>query len=164
MPHLRVICCWLVFTDSDSQRHTLASQGVNDIVNFLLMIQTICISSSMRFKTDIQKALRDFQTLGIKALFPNLEVVETPSDIAEQKRLFAEHFAAIDDADALYVINKGGYIGSSVKIEIGYTLGKGKIVIFAEQALESELNALAKAIISLEHLAHLNEDLESSLV
>jgi hypothetical protein len=110
----------------------------------------------MRFKTDIEKALDDFQALGITALFPNLEVTETPEDIEAQRRLFAEHFAAIDAATLLYVLNKGGYIGNSVKIEIGYTLGKGKTVIFSERATDAELNALATAIIPLEHKEKLN--------
>jgi hypothetical protein len=117
---------------------------------------TICISSSMRFKTDIEKAIEDFHTFGITALFPNLEVTKTPKDIKAQQRLFAEHFAAIDSATLLYVLNKGGYIGTSVKIEIGYALGKGKAVIFSERATDSELNALATAIIPLESKEKLN--------
>jgi hypothetical protein len=111
----------------------------------------------MRFKTDIEEAIKELHALGITALFPNLEVTETPEDIKAQRRLFAEHFAAIDAATLLYVLNKGGYIGNSVKIEIGYTLGKGKTVIFSERATDAELNALATAIIPLEHKEKLND-------
>jgi hypothetical protein len=120
-------------------------------------MKTLCISSSMRFKMDIEKAIQDFHALGITALFPNLEVTETPKDSQTQQRLFWEHFAAIDAANVLYILNKGGYIGTSVKIEIGYALGKGKTVIFSENALERELNTLATAIVSLEHKKKLNE-------
>jgi hypothetical protein len=127
-------------------------------------MKTLCISSSMRFKADIEKAVQEFQTLGITALFPNLEVTETPTDVKAQQRLFAEHFAAVDAAGLLYVINKGGYIGNSVKIEIGYALGKGRPVIFSDVAAELELNALATAIIPLEHKEKLNGYLLSSLV
>lgn len=117
----------------------------------------VCISSSMRFKADIEKAIGDFHALGITALFPNLEVTETPEDTQAQQQLFSEHFAAIDAAQLLYVLDKGGYIGTSVKIEIGYAVGKGKTVIFCERALEKELNALATAIIGLEHKERLND-------
>ena len=120
-------------------------------------MKTLCISASMRFKMDIEKAIQNFHSLGIKALFPNLEVTETPKDPQTQQRLFWEHFAAVDAAHVLYVLNNGGYIGTSVKIEIGYALGKGKTVIFSENALERELNALATAVISLEHKEKLNE-------
>jgi hypothetical protein len=111
----------------------------------------------MRFKADIEKSIEEFYALGITALFPNLEVSETPEDIKAQQRLFAEHFAAIDAASLLYVLNKDGYIGNSVKIEIGYALGRDKPVIFYEPALEKELNALATGIIPPEHKEKLND-------
>lgn len=43
------------------------------------------------------------------------------------------HKRKIDMADAIYVINKGGYIGSSTKSEIQYAYEHGKDVIFMEQ-------------------------------
>ncbi len=119
-------------------------------------VKTICLSSSMRFKAEIEHAIKEFNNLGITALFPNLEVTESPRDVQSQRRLFAEHFAAIEAAQLLYVLNKNGYIGNSVKIEIGYALGKGKAVIFSEDASEFELNALATATVPLENKQKLN--------
>lgn len=127
------------------------------VMKTLDMKRTLCISSSMRFKSEIEKAIEDFHALGITALFPNLEVTETPEDIKAQQQLFSEHFAAIDAAKLLYVLDKDGYIGTSVKIEIGYALGKGKTVIFCEEALEQELNALATAVIPPGNKEKLNE-------
>ena len=42
------------------------------------------------------------------------------------------HKRKIDMADAIYVINVGGYIGSSTQSEIEYARANGKQVIFLE--------------------------------
>lgn len=43
------------------------------------------------------------------------------------------HKRKIDMADAIYVINVGGYIGSSTKSEIEYALKNGKRVLYLEE-------------------------------
>lgn len=45
------------------------------------------------------------------------------------------HKRKIDMADAIYVINKDGYIGSSTRSEINYAIRIGKQVIFMEDDL-----------------------------
>ena len=42
------------------------------------------------------------------------------------------HKRKIDMEDAIYVINMGGYIGSSTKSEISYALATGKDVVYLE--------------------------------
>lgn len=42
------------------------------------------------------------------------------------------HKRKIDMADAIYVINVGGHIGSSTKSEIEYALNQGKQVLYLE--------------------------------
>lgn len=44
------------------------------------------------------------------------------------------HKRKIDMADEIYVINVGGYIGSSTKSEIAYAKKNGKIVKYLEEA------------------------------
>ena len=43
------------------------------------------------------------------------------------------HKRKIDMADSIYVINVGGYIGSSTRSEIEYARATGKEVLFLEQ-------------------------------
>ena len=43
------------------------------------------------------------------------------------------HKRKIDMADAIYVINVGGYIGSSTKSEIEYATAHGKEVRYLEE-------------------------------
>jgi len=51
----------------------------------------------------------------------------------ERAKLNALHLAKIDLADAIFVVNVGGYIGSRVKAEIEYARGKGKEILFLEK-------------------------------
>lgn len=43
------------------------------------------------------------------------------------------HKCKIDMADEIFVINKGGYIGSSTKSEIEYAKTKGKLIHYLEE-------------------------------
>lgn len=43
------------------------------------------------------------------------------------------HKTKIDMADEIFVINKGGYIGSSTKNEIEYAKTKGKLIHYLEE-------------------------------
>ena len=43
------------------------------------------------------------------------------------------HKRKIDMADSIYVINPGGYIGTSTRSEIDYALAHGKKVVYLEQ-------------------------------
>ena len=45
------------------------------------------------------------------------------------------HKRKIDLAEAIYVINKDGYIGASTRSEIEYAIKHGKRVIFMEDDL-----------------------------
>ena len=52
----------------------------------------------------------------------------------EQKEMLDDiHKRKIDMADAIYVINKGGYIGSSTASEIAYAKEHGKGVYYMEE-------------------------------
>ena len=45
------------------------------------------------------------------------------------------HKRKIDMADGIYVINVGGYIGSSTRSEIEYAKAKGKTIMYMEEEL-----------------------------
>lgn len=46
----------------------------------------------------------------------------------EKRGLDQLHFRKIDISDGIYVVNVGGYVGSSTKREIQYAIGEGKAV------------------------------------
>lgn len=63
---------------------------------------------------------------------------------AVKRALDRLHFAKIDRSDAIYVINVGGYVGSSTKREIAYARAHGKAVEWMfPDAIPQELEAAA---------------------
>lgn len=117
-------------------------------------MKTICLSSSLRFKQRIRETIRRFREIGITALFPNLDsgIDKDKLDMETMKGLCQDHFQAIDDSDALYVIDPEGYIGTLVTVEIGYSLGKGKPVYFSETTNTLDLDSLPEDVIPLDSL------------
>ena len=91
---------------------------------------------------------------GLDALFPNLNsgLDKDNLDMQTMKRLCTDHFRAIDKSEALYVIDPNWYIGTLVKIEIGYAIGKGKPVYYSEKTNESDLDSLCTDIIPTDKL------------
>lgn len=71
-------------------------------------------------------------------------------NMGTMRRLCQDHFHTIDKSEALYVIDPDGYIGTLVKVEIGYALGKGKPVYFSEKTSALDLDSLPKDIIPLD--------------
>lgn len=99
-------------------------------------MKIVCISSSkMRFGKYIAEAIDEFEKVGIEAIYPN--------------RLHEKHFESIDNCDAVYVINHGGYIGPYMSFEIGYALGIEKPIYFSEKANDSNMKPVAKGIIPI---------------
>lgn len=56
----------------------------------------------------------------------------------EKQSLDALHFRKIDAADGIFVVNVGGYVGSSTKREIEYARSKGKTVEWLFPLLNQE--------------------------
>ena len=120
----------------------------------------ICLSASLRFVNVIREIIQKAEELGIQALFPNLDSGLDKNKITMEvmKKLCQDHFHAITRAEALYVINPRGYIGTLVKIEIGYALGMEKPVYYSHKTGSLDLDSLPKGIIplnSIEQFLHL---------
>ncbi len=49
------------------------------------------------------------------------------------KQLEDRHLAAIADSDFLYIVNPNGYVGNSVKFEMGYAHGHNKPIYSLDQ-------------------------------
>lgn len=64
-------------------------------------------------------------------------------------KLCQDLFDAITQSESLYIINSNGYIGTLVKIEIRFALGKNKPVYFSHPVDTVDLSSLSSGIISL---------------
>lgn len=93
----------------------------------------ITLCGSTRFKEDFERVNRELTLQG--------NIVISVGCFGHSGDVFSEadkimlddiHKRKIDMADAIYVINKNGYIGESTKSEIKYAYDQGKQVIFME--------------------------------
>jgi len=120
-------------------------------------MERITISSSLKHKELIRTTISDLEQHGVRAVFPNLEsgVAKEDVDLEFMKKLEKEHFEAIDDSEALYVICPDGYVGTLVSVEIGYANAQGKQIVFSEEPEDLGLQALATNYVSLDKLAEI---------
>ena len=98
--------------------------------------RVITLCGSTRFKEDFERVNKELTLAGNIVIsvgcFGHAGDVFTD----EQKVMLDDiHKRKIDMADAIYVINKDGYIGSSTRSEIQYATRLGKQIIFMEDDL-----------------------------
>ena len=93
------------------------------------MVITLC--GSTRFKEDFERVNRDLTLAGNVVLSVG-GFGHSGDKISESQKIMLDsiHRNKIDMSDAIYVINKDGYIGSSTKSEITYALATGKQVLY----------------------------------
>lgn len=93
----------------------------------------ITLCGSTRFKEDFERVNRELTLQG--------NIVISVGCFGHSGDVFSEadkimlddiHKRKIDMADAIYVINKNGYIGESTKSEIKYAFEHNKSVMFME--------------------------------
>ena len=95
-------------------------------------IITLC--GSIKFKDEFlkvqEKLVLEGNIVFTPNFFNNIKKEEISSETKEM--LDKMHKQKIDMSDEIYVINQGGYIGESTKLEIEYAKSKGKKVTYLE--------------------------------
>lgn len=97
--------------------------------------KVITLCGSTRFKDDFIRVQQELALSGNIVLsvdlFSHSDVqIEMTEELYE---LFdKEHRAKIDLSDAIYVINRGGYIGNSTRSEIEYAKEHNKEIVYME--------------------------------
>ena len=98
--------------------------------------KVITLCGSTRFKADFERVNRELTLMGNIVISVGCFGHAGDTFTEEQKVMLDDiHKRKIDMADAIYVINKDGYIGSSTRSEIQYALRTGKQIIFMEDDL-----------------------------
>lgn len=95
--------------------------------------RVVCLCGSTRFAEDMSRVARDYTLRHWIVVRPEVvayskEGDPQKTDRVTKARLDVLHFAKIDLADLVYVVNKDGYIGESTEREIEYALMRGKRV------------------------------------
>ena len=98
--------------------------------------KVITLCGSTRFKEDFKRVNRELTLMGNIVISVGCFGHAGDTFTDEQKVMLDDiHKRKIDMADAIYVINKDGYIGSSTRSEIQYALRTGKQIIYMEDDL-----------------------------
>jgi nucleoside 2-deoxyribosyltransferase len=116
----------------------------------------ITVGCSMKYRGIAIETVQKLEQLGLVVLFPNLKQTDQESDVADtlqkKKQLAIEHYTAIDEADVVYLIVPSGVMGTSLKLELGYAVAKGKPVYFSEPTKDLALDCYVKEFITLDSL------------
>ena len=92
-------------------------------------VVTLC--GSTRFKEDFERVNRELTLMGNIVISVGCFGHAGDTFTEEQKVMLDDiHKRKIDMADAIYVINKGGYIGASTASEIEYAKAHGKVIYY----------------------------------
>ena len=98
--------------------------------------KVITLCGSTRFKEDFERINKELTLAGNIVISLGAWGHAGDTFTEEQKVMLDDiHKRKIDMADAIYVINKDGYIGSSTRSEIQYALRTGKQIIYMEDDL-----------------------------
>lgn len=98
--------------------------------------KVITLCGSTRFKEDFERVNRELTLLGNIVISVGCFGHSGDTFTEEQKVILDDiHKRKIDMSDAIYVINKDGYIGDSTRSEIKYAIAHGKQVILMEDDL-----------------------------
>ena len=96
-------------------------------------MKSVVICGSRRFKSEVAKFGSELARLGVVVYAPYHQSVQNeweklpdsyPTFVA--LGLTHDHFYKIRMADVVFVYNKGGYVGSSTTLEIGFAVALGK--------------------------------------
>ncbi len=97
-------------------------------------MKTVTLCGSMRFEEEMRRIAWELET---RWHWNVLQCVYSPPGITvteqEMAALTWAHYRKIGLSDAIYVVDIGGYVGESVKREIGYAGKLGKEVFFHSQ-------------------------------
>lgn len=115
----------------------------------------ICICASTKFKKEILKISQRLTELNL-SYFP-FEFSKKFVTKKIMKKYIDNHFKKIQKSDIILIINRDGYIGNSVKIEIGYAKALNKKIYYLKKTNQVELDYLADGFISINELDKLKQ-------
>ena len=91
-------------------------------------IKVIALCGSSKFKEEFHEVTEQLNVNGYHVIVPR--VISDTESKEQKKKLLLLSKQTLDHADAILVINKGGYIGVKTNNEIQYAKNKGKQVFY----------------------------------
>lgn len=131
------------------QNHKFISPAKGGTKAGLFLGKTICFCGSFKFYKDMEEAAAYLRKMGLEIVVPKPSHIRhghKPEELKEgkydketlkrwEKEGAFSHLENIRRSDAIYIFNKGSYLGPAVTVEIGFALALGK-PIFATSPVE----------------------------
>lgn len=95
-----------------------------------MKVVTLC--GSMRFIKEMQEIAIELETKHDYCVITPIGGANVELDSIDIEKLAKSHYKKIDIADAVYIVNIGGYIGESVSKELCYAKKHNKEIIYHE--------------------------------
>jgi nucleoside 2-deoxyribosyltransferase len=120
-------------------------------------MQSVCICGSFRFYEEMVDLRQALQACGILCEWPLPGPRREPQAMTadEARDAIMQHLERMDRAEIIFVFNKGGYVGNSVVMEIGYAYARRKPVYVLIPLHDPFLMPLVSAVVSIEELMQL---------
>ena len=103
-------------------------------------MKVITICGSLKFEQEMKYYAEKLELEGncvLSIIYPTKEKEKYTQE--EIKELGIGYLKRIELSEAIFVINKNGYIGEAVRKEIEYARSKNKEVIYLENIIENEI-------------------------
>ncbi len=125
----------------------------------------ICICSSFKFYKKVLELEKIFTERGVEVLIPipnkflkysrqpdssHLTISEEVTK--EHWKHLSDHLKKIDQADIVYILAEGGYIGYGVSLEIGHSYAKDKTIYSSEKIKDLPVSCFIDKIITPDKL------------
>jgi hypothetical protein len=106
-------------------------------------MKSVVVCGSKRYKDEIRLFCDELESAGVVVFRPNIDEPMFEGDSIGSahltrmifKGLTLEHFEMIRKADVCFIYNKGGYVGASVTLELGFSQAMGMSIYALEEQL-----------------------------
>ena len=108
----------------------------------------VFVATSKRFYAEAAVLCDDIRAAGHMVYHPffDRDQDSIEADPALKQAVTRDHFAEIDACDVLYALAPGGYVGTSVVIEMAYAFARGNRVVTSEPVGEYAARALVSEV------------------
>lgn len=106
-----------------------------DKIHSLPKTKFVCLCGSTKYKKEYEQATLEWSLKGYIVLSVICFSHADNISLTEEQKVLADelHFQKISLADHIFVINPGGYVGSSTKNEIEFAKFLGKPISYLEE-------------------------------
>lgn len=126
-----------------------------------MAVKTICFCGSFKFYKDMEKAAKFLRSKGASVIVPQPSHIRHGHKPEELKGKYDlktltkwegegafSHLENIRKSDAVYIFNKGSYVGPAVTVEIGYALALKKPIFAHAKIKDITVTNFIKKIVA----------------